>query len=55
RKLDWDAQRELSQDREKFDAYRGERPAEADEDTCSMCGDLCAVKNFDEAEKKLSE
>ncbi len=55
RKLDWEEQRNLSQDKEKFDLYRGERPAEADEDTCSMCGDLCAVKNFNEAEKKLSE
>ena len=55
RALDWEKQLELSMDPEKCIKYRGDRPAEADKDTCSMCGDLRAVKNFNEAEKNLSE
>lgn len=55
RALDWEKQLELSMDPEKCVKYRGDRPAEADKETCSMCGDLCAVKNFNEAEKNLSE
>lgn len=51
RALDWEKQLELSMDSEKCKKYRGDRPAETDKDTCSMCGDLCAVKNFNEAEK----
>ncbi|MGI6393188.1 MAG: phosphomethylpyrimidine synthase ThiC [bacterium] len=55
RALDWDRQLKLSIDPEKCTKYRGDRPAEADKETCSMCGDLCAVKNFNEAEKNLNE
>ena len=55
RALDWEKQLELSMDPDKCIKYRGDRPAEADEETCSMCGDLCAVKNFNEAEKDMEE
>ncbi len=55
RELDWDTQLELAMDPEKARKYRGDRPAEADEETCSMCGDLCAVKNFNDAEKIMEE
>lgn len=55
RSLDWEKQLELSLDPEKCMKYRGERPPEADKETCSMCGDLCAVKNFNEAKKHLEE
>ncbi len=53
--LDWDKQLELCIDPEKAKKYRGNRPAESDKETCSMCGDLCAVKNYNDARKKLDE
>jgi len=40
--LDWDKQRELSIDKEKFDEKRSRRPTKSE--ACSMCGDLCAIK-----------
>ena len=55
KKLDWETQMQLAMDREKAEQYRGDRPAETDEETCSMCGDLCAVKNFKEAEDILDK
>lgn len=54
RKLDWEAQERLALDPEKVRKYRDRRGPKADTETCSMCGDLCAVKNFNDAEKKLS-
>ena len=43
--LDWDKTFELSIDPEKAKAYReGAKPEK--EDTCSMCGNFCAVKNM---------
>jgi phosphomethylpyrimidine synthase len=53
--LNWERQTELAMDPDKMNKYRSDRPAEADEDTCSMCGDLCAVKNFNEAEKLMDK
>lgn len=44
KKLDWDKMFELSMDPEKARRYREESKPEK-EDTCSMCGNFCAVKN----------
>ena len=43
--LDWEAMFDLSIDPEKARRYRAEAAPEA-EDTCSMCGNFCAVKNM---------
>ena len=45
KKLDWEAMFELSMDPEKARRYRAEAAPEK-EDTCSMCGNFCAVKNM---------
>lgn len=50
KKLDWDAQLKLSLDPEKAKRYRERRNPVADKETCSMCGDLCAIKNSSDAE-----
>lgn len=42
--LDWEKMFELSMDPEKARRYRQESKPEK-EDTCSMCGNFCAVKN----------
>lgn len=43
--LDWEAMFDLAVDSEKPRAYRaGAKPEK--EDTCSMCGNFCAVKNM---------
>ena len=42
--LDWEAMFNLSMDPEKARRYRAEAKPEK-EDTCSMCGNFCAVKN----------
>ncbi len=55
RELDWDAQIKLALDPVKARQYRDRRGPKADEKTCSMCGDLCAVKNFNEAEEALKK
>ncbi len=55
RALDWDKQIELCMDPEKATAYRERRGPKADGETCSMCGDLCAMKNFKEAEILMAE
>ncbi len=55
RKLDWEAQERLAIDPEKVRKYRDRRGPKADTETCSMCGDLCAVKNFNDAEEKLKK
>lgn len=44
-KLDWDKMFELSIDPEKAKAYRASSQPQK-EDTCSMCGNFCAVKNM---------
>lgn len=44
KKLDWEKMFELSMDPEKARRYREESKPEK-EDTCSMCGNFCAVKN----------
>ena len=44
KRLDWEAMFELSMDPEKARRYRAEAKPEK-EDTCSMCGNFCAVKN----------
>jgi len=53
RRLDWTEQEQRAVDPEKLRRYRERRAPKADRDTCSMCGDLCAVKNFNEAEERL--
>ena len=45
KKLDWEEMFELSIDPEKARKYRSEAKPEK-EDTCSMCGNFCAVKNM---------
>ena len=44
KRLDWEAMFDLSMDPEKARRYRAEAKPEK-EDTCSMCGNFCAVKN----------
>ena len=44
-KLDWEGMFELSIDPEKARRYRASAKPEK-EDTCSMCGNFCAVKNM---------
>ena len=44
-RLDWDEQFSLAIDPEKARRYRAESKPEK-EDTCSMCGNFCAVKNM---------
>lgn len=50
--LDWERQFELALDPEKAREYRNRRAPKKDEETCSMCGNLCAVKTFNEYIKK---
>ncbi len=45
RNLDWDRQFELAIDEEKARRYRAESTPER-EDTCTMCGKMCAVRNI---------
>lgn len=45
KQLDWEKMFDLSMDPEKARAYRAEAKPEK-EDTCSMCGNFCAVKNM---------
>lgn len=45
KKLDWEGMFRLSMDPEKARRYREEAKPEK-EDTCSMCGNFCAVKNM---------
>jgi phosphomethylpyrimidine synthase len=45
KKLDWEAMFDLAIDPEKARRYRAEAAPEK-EDTCSMCGNFCAVKNM---------
>ena len=45
KELDWEAMFDLAMDPEKARAYRASAKPEK-EDTCSMCGNFCAVKNM---------
>ena len=45
KKLDWEKQFELAIDPEKARRYRAESKPEK-EDTCTMCGKMCAVRNI---------
>ena len=45
KRLDWEEMFKLSMDPEKARRYRAEAKPEK-EDTCSMCGNFCAVKNM---------
>lgn len=45
RSLDWEKQFELAMDGEKARRYRAESTPER-EDTCTMCGKMCAVRNI---------
>ncbi|MDI3502759.1 MAG: phosphomethylpyrimidine synthase [Archaeoglobi archaeon] len=40
--LDWEKQKEIAADKEKFEEKRRKRPTKSE--ACSMCGDLCAIK-----------
>ena len=44
-KLDWEKQFELALDPEKARRYRAESTPER-EDTCTMCGKMCSVRNM---------
>lgn len=46
RNLDWEEQKKLVLDPEKFDEIRNRRKSESE--ACSMCGDFCALKVVDE-------
>ena len=45
KELDWETMFELSMDPEKARRYRSMSKPEK-EDTCSMCGNFCAMKNM---------
>ena len=45
KKLDWEQMFDVAIDPEKARRYRAEAAPEK-EDTCSMCGNFCAVKNM---------
>ncbi len=45
RNLDWEKHFELAIDPEKARRYRAESKPEK-EDTCTMCGKMCAVRNI---------
>ena len=45
KKLDWEKMFTLAIDPEKARRYRAESKPER-EDTCSMCGNFCAVRNM---------
>ncbi len=45
RELDWEKQFELAMDGEKARTYRAQSTPER-EDTCTMCGKMCAVRNI---------
>ena len=45
RELDWERQFALAMDPEKARRYRAESTPEH-EDTCTMCGKMCAVRNM---------
>ena len=49
--LDWDKMLKLAIDPEKAKIYR-ESSIPEDEQTCTMCGKMCAVKNMNEVLKK---
>ena len=48
RALDWEAQFKCAMDPETARAIRNDRSPE-NEDTCSMCGKFCAVRNMNKA------
>ncbi|MCD6461919.1 MAG: phosphomethylpyrimidine synthase ThiC [Thermoplasmata archaeon] len=50
-RLDWDSMFQRAVDRKKAEDYRGER-APGNEEVCSMCGDLCAIRMVREFLKK---
>ena len=45
RELDWEKMFDLAIDSEKARRYRAESKPE-NEDTCTMCGKMCAVRNI---------
>jgi len=49
RNFDWKTQIEVSIDPERARAWRGGSMPTADESTCTMCADLCAIKNSQKA------
>ncbi|HIJ60019.1 MAG TPA: phosphomethylpyrimidine synthase ThiC [Nitrospirae bacterium] len=50
--LDWQGQISLSFDPDRVYKWRGERPPH-DQEVCSMCGELCAIKTVERALKGL--
>ncbi|MEN6325538.1 MAG: phosphomethylpyrimidine synthase ThiC [Syntrophomonas sp.] len=51
RRIDWEAMFKLALDPDKARRYRQESQPEM-EDTCTMCGKLCAVRNMNEIMRK---
>jgi phosphomethylpyrimidine synthase len=51
RSLDWERMFQLAIDPEKARQYRASSPPEA-QDTCTMCGEMCAVRNMNRALEK---
>ena len=47
--FDWKAQIEVSIDPKRVREWRGEDMPSVDENTCTMCADLCAIKNSQKA------
>ncbi len=51
--FDWKTQIEVSLDPKRAREWRGGDMPKADENTCPMCADLCAVKNSQKALRKV--
>lgn len=54
RNLDWERMFELALDPEKARRYRAQSRPE-DEDTCTMCGKMCAVRNVNKVLKGVAQ
>lgn len=54
RNLDWEKMFELALDPEKARRYRAQSRPE-DEDTCTMCGKMCAVRNVNKVLKGVAQ
>ena len=52
KRLDWESMYKLAVDPERARRMRAEAPPKAKDDTCSMCGEFCAIKVQSEAEQQ---
>jgi phosphomethylpyrimidine synthase len=52
KQLDWESMYKLAVDPERARRMRSEAPPKAKDDTCSMCGEFCAIKVQAEAEEQ---